>query len=306
MKRLGMHRVDGRSYWFGGYFNRFEHDLMVRYAGGARADRFDETFGGAVPFADAEIVRVFDTDAAAAAEFSETFHVPVARTLEEFADGLDGVIVPFPSGGPARDYGVTAPLAEWGIPLFLDRIILEQSEQLSELCERAAAQRVPLHVSSFVRYCAALLLPEGVVAAQCVVASAEGEPDGHGADLLDLVDELMGGAMPASVSNAGDAAKDVLCIRYEDGRHAILQLFHAGEMPMQVSAFGGDWSRVIVLDGSQNHFAAFHQFEAFLRSLETREPPVPYDRMAANAGVLHFAERQEFCRCGRLLHSHDA
>ena len=80
-----------------------------------------KTFDGRIPFAGARIVRVFDPDAAAAQQFSETFNIPVARTLDEFADGLDGVIVPFRPGGHARDYAAVALLVERGIPLFLDR-----------------------------------------------------------------------------------------------------------------------------------------------------------------------------------------
>jgi len=296
MKRIGMHRVDGRSYWFAGYFNRFEWELMVRYAGAARAERFRETFGGAIPFPDARIVRVFDTDARAAEQFSQTFGVPVARTLEEFAEGLDGVIVPFPSGGPSRDYGAVAPLVELGIPLFLDRIILEQSGRLRELFRVAQARGAPLHVSSFVRYLAGLLTPEPGAAVRCVVASASGEPAGYGADLLDLVDELMGSA-PRAVSNAGDRAKDVLCIRYPQGRHALLQLFRHKGIPMHVTALGEGWARSLTLDGSQNHLGAFRQFQAFLRCIETRRPPVPYERVMASARVLELAERRRFCRC---------
>ena len=295
MKRLGLHRVDGRSYWFAGYFNAFDRERMVRYAGAARADRFRETFGGQVPLADAKIVRVFDADATAADQFSETFNVPAARTLEEFAEGLDGVIVPFPSGGPARDYAVTAPLARRGIPLFLDRIILEQSRQLGELFRQLTPKRTPLHVSCFMRYFAELLLPAGVDKAACVVASTSGDPPGYGADLLDLIDELMQ-ASAVSVANVGDASGDVLRIRYDDGRHALLQLFHERKPPAQVAAFGEDWSRSITLDGSQNHLGAFRQFQAFLRSIDAGTPPVAYERVMTNAAILHSAERREFGR----------
>ncbi len=295
MKRIGIHRVDGRSYWFAGYFNAFDRDKMIRYAGLARAERFRDTFGGRIPFAGARIVRVFDPDEEAACQFAETFGAQVACTLDEFAEGFDAVVVPFPSGGPARDYGATAPLAEKGIPLFLDRIILERSEQLRSLCERMAPRRVPLHVTSFMRYFAELFLPQGVARAECVVASTSGDPNGYGADLLDLIDELIKG-QPQCVLNIGDSATDVLRIHYEDGRHAILQLFHRIKAPTQATAFGEGWSRSLVLDGSQNHLGAFRQFEAFLRSLDTRQPPVPYDRVMTNAAILHAAERREFGR----------
>ena len=290
-----MHRVDGRSYWFAGYFNRFDRELMVRYAGLARAERFNETFGGRIPFAEARIVSVFDPDETAARQFAETFGAEVARTLDEFAAGLDAVIVPFPSGGPARDYAVTAPLAERGIPLFLDRIILEQSEQLRRLCERVAPMRVPLHVTSFMRYFAELLLPEGTDRAECVVASTSGDARGYGADLLDLVDELIK-SQPEQVINVGDVAKDILRIRYEDGRHAVIQLFHEAATPIHVTALGERWCRALTLDGSQNHLGAFRQFQAFLHSLDTREPPVPYERVMASAAVLHTVESREFGR----------
>jgi len=290
--RLGLHRVDGRSYWFGGYFNAFDRELMVRYAGEARADRFKETFGGQVPFANARIVKVYDDDRTAAGQFAETFGVEVAESLDEFADGLDGVIVPFPSGGERRDYEVTAPLARRGIPLFLDRIILEQSDVLRHLM---AGSPAPLHVTCFMRYFAGLMLPEGAPRPECVVATAHGEPAGYGADLLDLVDELMGGE-PVSVLNAGDEQADFARIRYADGRHAILQLFREKSLSMNVTAFSEDRQSILPIDGSQFHYGAFRQFQAFLRSIETREPPVPYARVLANAAVLHTIERREFGR----------
>ena len=292
MKRLGLHRVDGRSYWFAAYFNPFDRAKMIEYAGQTRADRFQETFGGKIPFADAKIVKVFDPDPVPARQFSETFQVPVAASLDEFGDGLDGVIVPFPSGGHARDYAATAPLAERGIPLLLDRIILEQSDKLRALCDRLAPRRVPLHVTCFMRYLAEMILPAGASRAETAVISAAGEPVGYGADLLDLVDELMQ-APPVSVLNAGDGDKDVLRIRYADGRHAILQLFRKTKVPMTATALGEGWSRSMVIDGSQYHFGAMRQFEAFLRSIDDREPPVPYARLFANAAVLHAAERRE-------------
>jgi hypothetical protein len=295
MKKIGLHRVDGRSYWFAGYFNAFDRERMIRHAGQGRADRFLETFNGTIPFPGARIVRVFDPDTVAAQQFSETFNVPVAVTLEDFAEGLDGVIVPFPSGGPARDYAATAPLLRMGIPLSLDRIILEQSGSLRELFSEATRLRAPLQVTCFTRYLAELLRPDATHAVESVTASAGGDPVGYGADLLDLVDELMQGEA-VSVANVGDTMKDVLRIRYADGRHAILQLFHHSKAPMHVTAIGKDWARSLTLDGSQNHLGALRQFEAFLHSLDTREPPVPYARVLANAAVLLATQRQEFGR----------
>ncbi len=286
MKRLGIHRVDGRSYWFAGYFNQFDRELMIRYAGQARADRFHETFGGQIPFAEARVVRVFDPDPVAARQFAETFNVTAAQTLDEFADGLDGVIVPFPAGGPARDYAVIAPLVERGIPLFLDRIILEQSDLLKTLCALATKRRAPLHVTCFLRYVTELLLPSGIMFAQTVAASATGDPAGYGADLLDLVDELMRGE-PTSMVKEGNTEHHVVRIRYADGRDATVELFRGAKHPMQVTASGAGWTRSLQLDGSQNHFAAKRQFEAFLRSIETREPPIPYERIHRNAAILH-------------------
>lgn len=295
MKKLGLHRVDGRSYWFAAYFNRFDPERMVRYAGQARADRFRETFDGRLPFPHARIVKVFDPDPVAAGQFADTFNVQVAPTLEAFARGLDGVIVPFPSGGDARDYGVTAPLVEMGIPLSLDRIILEQSEALRALFGRATALKVPMQVTCFMRYFAELLLPEGVGAAESVLATTSGEPAGYGADMLDLVDELMKGRA-VGVTNTGDDGKDILRIRYADGRHAVLQLFQDAKPPQCVTAMGKDWSRTLTLDGTANHLGAMRQFEAFLHSIETRTPAVPYDRVLANAAILHGARQKEFGR----------
>lgn len=291
-RSLGLHRVDGRSYWFAAYFNVFDRELMIRHAGQARADRFTETFGGQIPFADARIVKVYDDDRMAARQFAETFGVAVAETLDDFAEGLDGVIVPFPSGGERRDYAVTAPLARRGIPLFLDRVILEQSEALARLMAESPA---PLHVTGFMRYFADLMLPEGVTRAETVVATAHGEPAGYGADLLDLVDELMG-SVPVSVLNAGGELADIVRIRYADGRHAILQLYREGNIPMTVSAFGDGWQKTLPIDGSQFHHGAIRQFRAFLRSIETRQPAVPYARVLANAAVLRAIERREFGR----------
>ena len=295
MKQLGMHRVDGRSFWFGGYFSAFDRALMVRHAGAARADRFAETFGGRLPFDGVRLVCVFDPDPAAAATFSETFGVPSAPSLEAFADGLDGVIVPFPAGGPARDYGAVAPLAERGIALFLDRLILEQHQSLRAVINSAQAHRAPLHVSSFVRYFAESLRPSAGARVDSVDAEVSGDPAGYGADLLDLIDELMQSA-PCRVVNEGDERADMLRLGYPDGREARLRLLRAGKQPMTVTASGAGWTRSLVADGTQNHRAAFRQFEAFLAALESREPPVPYVRVLASAEVLLAAERRAYGR----------
>lgn len=294
MTKLGMHRVDGRSFWFGGYFNPFDRALMVRHAGEARADRFRETFGGAIPLAGARIVKVFDPDPAAAAAFGETFGVPAARSPDEFAEGLDGVIVPFPAGGPARDYGAVAPLARRGLPLFLDRLILEQAGALEALCAEAAGRRTPLHVSSFVRYVAPLLLPAPGARAARVTASAGGDPCGYGADLMDLVDELMGELPEAWSSEARSDGVRAARIRYGAGRAAELRLAPGAKDPMTVTAEGAGWSRTVVMDGSQNHAAAFAQFRAFLDALRSREPPVPYARVLACARILREMEQGPF------------
>lgn len=289
--RLGMHRVDGRAYWFAAYFNRFERNLMIRYAGQARADRFDETFAGRVPFAEAKVVCVFDPDPEAARRFADTFHVEAVSSLEDHADELDGVIVPFPAGGDLRDYRVVAPLVERGVPLFLDRIILEQTGPLKCLCEQAARHRAPLHVTAFLRYLAEDLLPDGQTLPLCAVASIAGEPRGYGADILDLVDELMQ-SMPVSILNCGDEQSDVLRIRYANGRHAIVQLFRDAKIPICVTALGEGWTRSLEISSGDYHRAAMRQFEAFLESLKTRQPPVPYQRVLANAAVLRTAEKR--------------
>lgn len=294
MYNIGIHRVDGRSYWFGGYFGGFRRELMSEYAGAARADRFAETFAGQVPLADARLVKVYDPeDPVAAQQFAATFGVPVAGSLAEFADGLDAVVVPFPSGGPRRDYAVTAPLAERGLPLFLDRIILEQTDVLRALMSRCAAARVPLHVTCFVRYLAPLLLPEPGVPVRRVTASTGGDAVGYGADLLDLVDELLQ-APPVQVCNRGDAHADVLRLGYADGREAELRLLHDSKPPMTVTVTGDGWTRSLTLGPEHNHLGAFRQFQAFVRAIATREPPVPYQRVLASAAVLQVAQRRLF------------
>ncbi|MAE61258.1 MAG: hypothetical protein CMJ49_07860 [Planctomycetaceae bacterium] len=286
-----MCRVDGRSYWFGGYFGAFDRRLMIEHAGAARADRFDETLGGRVPLAGARLVSVYDDDRAAAEAFGATFDVPVAATLEEFAEGMDGVIVPFPAGGDARDYRAVAPLVERGIPLFLDRIILEQADVLRGLLAEGQDRGVPLHVTCFMRYLDECLRPADDAGApvRWVTATASGDPVGYGADLLDLIDALMG-CRPVSVINVGDDGGDVLRIGYERGRHAILQLIRDTHVPMVVAAGGADWHRSVELDGSQFHRGAMRQFEAFVRAMDTREPPVAADRILTHANLLRFAE----------------
>lgn len=288
MKRLGLHRVDGRSYWFAGYFSPFDRDRMIRYAGQARADRFQETFGGAVPFAEARLVRVYDPDPVAARQCAETFGLDVADNPVSFADGLDGIIVPFPAGGSARDYGAVAAYVEQGIPLYLDRIILEQSDRLAGLMAVAERQEAPLHIASFIRY--AVEVPGPVTS---VLATVTGDPVGYGADLIGTVDALMQGRMTAVV-NRGNADGDVLDLDYEGGRHAVLQLWRRPKTPMQVTVTGGQGTSRLTLDGSQNHRAAFRQFQAFLGSLETREPPVPYEEILRESKVLQFAERRVY------------
>ena len=295
MKRIGMYRVDGRSFWFGGYFGRFDRDLMIEHAGQARADRFDETFDGRVPLPDAQLVSVYDEDRAAAEAFAATFNVDTAPTLDAFADGLDGVIVPFPAGGPARDYRVLQPLIEQGVPMFLDRIILEQADELRELIPQAIERGAAMHVTCFMRYLDTFLRCEHDPAApvQWVVVTASGEPNGYGADLLDLVDELMGGP-PISVINVGNPTRDVLRIQYDGGRHAMLQLLRDVSGPMVVAAGGEQWSRSLEIDGSRFHYGAMRQFEAFVAACQTRRPPVSYERVLANAAILAFAERRTF------------
>jgi len=292
VKKLGLHRVDGRSYWFAAYFNPFNYDLMAKYAGQGRADRFNETFDNKIPFADAEIVKVYDDNEAAARQFADTFGVDVASTLDEFGEGLDGVIVPFPSGGELRDYKVTSPLMERGIPLFLDRLILEQSDVLGELFETAAQVKAPMLVTSLFRFLAYLLLPEDAETADFAMVSTAGRPEGYGADAIDLIDELMKGKA-ASVVNIGDDTKDILRIQYEDGRHAIVQLFHDQHPPMQFTSLGDGWGRSLQVDVSHFHLGAMRQFDAFLRTIETREPYVPYERTLTNAAILHAAESRK-------------
>ena len=222
----------------------------------------------------ARITRLWDPDRERAERMARVFGIgTVCDEPEELAEDVDAGLIG--EDGRFEKLPFARPFLERGLPTYIDKPLALRSEEAREIVSVAEQHGAPMLSCSGWRFCAGAQHLRSKMAeiggARLLIGIVT--MSRFSVYAIHPVDTALGlmGAGVAGVANAGEEGRDVVRLRWEDGRQAVLHMYDRG-------IAGG---RRFIVYGPDGHaetadFGEIHPplLEQFLQMCRTGRPPV--------------------------------
>jgi len=292
MKRIGMVKVSGHSYFFGGMFNKSDLDELKNVDGTvARVLALDEE--PSIPVADARVTRVWDADRQKAERFASICGVEaVAGDPAAMVGEVDAILLAETSEDGADHARLALPFLEAGIPILVDKPFSNNLPDAVKMVEAAKKTGTPLMSSSLLRYVLAVeelrAEAESIGEIRHVVASGPGGTLVYGIHACEFLLTVSAGTVE-SVWNLGHKGLDLVSLKYCDGRTAVMQIFRNSPVDFNITVYGqkGNRSRSVPILAYRHGAAVMMQ--QFAKMVDTGQPPIPYEETLQILKVLFAA-----------------
>jgi len=253
---------------FAGLIN--QHDRQAWAAAGMPA--YDRE-----PLAGAEVVAIWDPDRAEAQRLARLAGIgEVLDKMESAIGRVDGVLVL--DDLTMQHQNRARPFLEAGISTFIDKPLSPDPAEAAGLIALARKSGAPLMSCSALRYSRELAEARDDLAnigrIVCATATGPSELVFYGIHPLELAHTVMGPGIEW-VQNIGDQNNALVRCAYPDGRSIVLQVLGSAQPGLQAAFFGEKgWRHVNVTDAGHFYQTMLAQF---VRTIETREVPIPLD-----------------------------
>ncbi len=230
----------------------------------------------------------------------------VADELTDLIGQVDAVILA--RDDPEHHVAMARPFIEAGVPLFIDKPLASNLDDLGYFAEQAARGKFIMSCSSM-RYATELRAVKNEFGAlgKLQLATAVGKKDWikYGVHMLEGLFMLLDDPTPVAVRHVGREGGDVVHLEFADGFQATVHLFMDIALTFQISLFGKEGWRLIEV---KNWFGMFRDnLIEFIRSVEKNKPRLGFDKTEAIIRTL-LAAQESLSEGGKtvsLKSSHD-
>ena len=299
--RMAFLKVNGHSWWFGGYFAWFDEKAYGTNAGKKRLARFKNRFGGKLPFPNARMVKVWDPDPSKARNYASVFRdVEPVRTLDEALRDVDAVLIPDASGFGEDHLELVRPCLERRLPTFVDKPMARRLGDCIEMQRLSQKHNTPLMSFSTLRYSPLVYEAKKVYPDMKDVVHIKGGGIGHlflyGIHPVELLCAFRGPGV-VSVANVGTRDIEVIRLRYKDGPMVTATVFvrkaPSGYSSTHLTVFGRRGNLSLFLDKyiEMSHEGAFRGLGQFVQTIRTRKTPYPLSDTIEIIRILLAAQR---------------
>ncbi len=294
--RIALIRVDEHAWWFGGFFNDYdEARLEKNHPRSAQRNRTIKDVK--IPLPGVRIVKVWDRDPAKAQEFARTYHIPVvAARVEEMAEGVDGVLLVDAVGDGSDHLRLVRPFLEKGIPAFVDKPFADTTANAEAIAELARKYSAPVYTSSTLPHILMKRWGEKLTGAGRVTSAITGGPIAQNGGPIHSViaNYSLLGPGPVSVQNIGDATRDVVQIRYADGRLGIVYATDEFRRSPQPQFYGMALAEKDTLisgpiEPMDFQYGASIFLRNFVEMVRTKKAPLPYEQLVEQIRITEAA-----------------
>ncbi len=221
-------------------------------------------------YPDIEVLGVYSDDLEAANKLNETYGVYVAKSYDEFAGKVDGIIITARHGD--NHYKYAKPYLKYGIPMFIDKPVTCTEEDAKDLYDELVKNNVPICGGTVCAHSDNVKELKKLVETKC-----EGEVNGGCVSTIVSLDNPYGGFFfyaqhtvevmceifgyyPNSVKAFNNNGKINCTVRYDD--YDVNLLFLDGVNTYAATAYCGEkiFGGTYPLDGLfEREFAGFNK-----------------------------------------------
>ena len=244
---------------------------------------------------DVRVVKVWDSDRVWAERLADVCAIPeVCDTPEECASGVDAVIAADDGSCEQGEYAL--PALRRGIPTFVDKPIAVTARRAREIVDVARRHGAPLLSASALRF-----VPDVAALREAVRAGELGRVNlattvcgndliYYGIHALEMAYGVLG-AGAVSCVNVGQPGRNVVRVRFGDGRDLVLMVAEREHMRAgyQIDLFGQKGWRTVQPALADLYLYLMEQFLGMVRRGD--KEVVPLDEMVEVIAVLEAGKR---------------
>lgn len=226
-----------------------------------------------------------DTEALGAEKFDD---------LDAMLDAVDGVMVLTVNGHKHLEHAT--PALRRGLPTYVDKPLTCDTAEAKQLLALAKENNAKCYSASSLRFASELAAVKAADLGELKAIDAYGPGELHdlmagvffyGVHTIEMVDALWGPGVAAVSARHGEP-RDLLQLRYADGRTACLRLEREGSYDFGATVHGSQGVHHFTVD-----FATVYDrlIDAMLRFFERGEAPVALEDIVENVAVMAAANR---------------
>ena len=223
----------------------------------------------------ARVTHIWDTDREAAELIAKICGIDkVVENMEEMIGEIDGVIIA--DDTTMKHQRRAIPFLKAGLPTFVDKPLSPSIEEAEEIINLAKEYNAPFMSCSALRYAKEVeeFLAKKEEIGEILTGNSicSGDLIFYGIHAMEQLYVCIGPGI-RSVQNVGEEGRDIVIITKEDGRKFVLTVYKEISYLFQMNLYGTKGWREIRVEDSDYFYS--NMLKAFLKMVETKEPPFP-------------------------------
>jgi len=259
----------------------------------SKAKQWDWTFAsGDKRIQGARIVKVWDPHREWAERLAEACYIPeVCETPEDCADDVDGVIIVDDGSGEQSEYA-KYPLRQ-GVPTFCDKPLAMTAHRAQEVANLVRETGTPFMSASSLRFVPDIMALKNEIHnlgdVHLATTICGNELVYYGIHALSMYYGVFGGGA-VSCLNVGETDRNIVRVRFEDGRNLVLMVAEREYMRAgyQINVYGTKGWRSLTPNLADLYY---YLQERFIQMLRTGEEIVPVEEEVEVIAVLEAGKR---------------
>ena len=275
---IGLSEGNGHPYsWsaiINGDFNREEMD-KCGYAG---IPLYLEANRDTLGIDGAQVTHVWTQDKSLSEHIAKSSGIKnIVNDMEEMVGQVDAVLLA--RDDPENHVTMARPFLDADIPVFIDKPLAINKKDLKYFAEQHNKGKFLMSCSSM-RYSGECLAVKTELASlgEIELVTAIGKKDWvkYGVHMLEALFAVLDDPKTVSVQHVGEAEKDIVVIKLENGLLVTVHLFMEITGTFQLSIFGQDGWRLIEIKNSYSMFK--ENLIEFIRSVREGSPRLPFEK----------------------------
>lgn len=224
---------------------------------------------------DARITHVWDVEKKDAGELARICGIEnIVSKKEDMIDKVDGVIIP--DDTTLKHQNRAEPFLKAGLPTFIDKPLSPDIKEAEGIIELAKMYKAPMMSCSALRYAKEVeeFKKEKEKIGDVLTGSTicKGDLVFYGIHAFEQMYSVIGPGIK-SVSNIGRKGKDIVIVKYEDGREFILTVYENIHYLFQMNLYGTKGYRQVIVEDSEYFYS--NMLKHFITMVKTKKEPFP-------------------------------
>ncbi|MCK4245134.1 MAG: Gfo/Idh/MocA family oxidoreductase, partial [Candidatus Omnitrophica bacterium] len=224
---------------------------------------------------DARITYVWDVNKEDAEEIARICNIEnVVSKKEDMIGKIDGVIIP--DDATLKHQRRVVPFLKAGLPTFIDKALSPDIKEAEKIIALAKKYNAPIMSASALRYAKEVekFKREKNQLGDILTGFAicGGDLVFYGIHAFELLYSVTGPGIK-SVRNIGSRDKDMVVVKYKDGRNFILTVYRKTKYLFQMNLYGTKGWREVNVTDSDYYYS--HMLKVFVKMVRTKREPFP-------------------------------